>query len=166
MINRIATFEKVSFEQYKEACQKNYPPRDEEELLKEWESIRLPERATEDSAGYDFFIPRDAYINAVPKVFPTGIRVHIDPGWFLMCCPKSGLGFKYSARLANTLGIIDGDYYYSDNEGHIMVKVSSETSFLLAAGDKFTQGIFLPYGITKDDHATGKRSGGFGSTGA
>lgn len=138
----------------------------DEELRREWEAIRLPERATEGSAGYDFFIPRNVYINAVSKVFPTGIRVHIDPGWFLMCCPKSGLGFKYSARLANTLGIIDGDYYYSDNEGHIMAKVSSETSFVLAAGDKFMQGLFLPFGVTKDDHATGKRNGGFGSTGA
>lgn len=58
------------------------------------------------------------------------------------------------------------DYYYSDNEGHILAKLSSETSFSLSAGDKFMQSIFLPFGITVDDHAVGIRNGGFGSTGA
>lgn len=167
MINRIADFEKVSFEQYKMDCLTLYKTNpDEEALHKEWEEIKLPVRATGDSCGYDFFIPRNMYINGRPKVLATGIRTHIDSGWFLMCAPKSGLGFKYEARLANTIGIVDGDYYYSDNEGHILIKLSSETSFDLEAGNKFVQGIFLPYGITKDDHATAKRNGGFGSTGA
>lgn len=113
MIQRIAAFEKVSFEQYKKDCEACYSHNpDEEELRAEWENIRLPERATEGSAGYDFFIPRAHFVNGRPTVFPTGIRVRIEPGWFLMCCPKSGLGFKYLARLANTLGIIDGKRSY------------------------------------------------------
>ena len=167
MINRIASFEKVSFDQYKHDCLTLYRDVPEDAVLRaEWEAIRLPERATEKSCGYDFFIPSSRYINGQPKVIATGIRVRIDPGWYLMCAPKSGLGFKYQARLANTLGFIDGDYYDSDNEGHILIKISAEQSFDLNAGDKFVQGIFHMYGITKDDHATATRNGGFGSTGA
>ena len=165
-MNRVATFEKVSFEQYKTDCEKNYKLSPEDNLYAEWQAIRLPERATDGSAGYDFFIPRAKYINGQPKVIVTGIRVHIDPGWVLVCAPKSGLGFKYETRLVNTIGIVDGDYYYSENEGHILAKIASEASFDLNPGEKFMQGVFFPYGITKDDHATGHRNGGFGSTGA
>lgn len=83
-----------------------------------------------------------------------------------MCCPKSGLGFKYGMRLSNTIGIIDSDYYFSDNEGHIQAKFSAHKPFSVNAGQKFMQGIFIPYGITCDDHANAVRNGGFGSTGA
>ena len=83
-----------------------------------------------------------------------------------MCCPKSGLGFKYRMKLANTLGVVDSDYYFSTNEGHIMAKINSKVPFHLDSGAKFMQGIFIPFGITIDDVAVGVRDGGFGSTGA
>ena len=82
-----------------------------------------------------------------------------------MCCPKSGLGFKYRMKLANTIGIVDSDYYFSTNEGHIMAKIFSKESFHLDPGNKFMQGIFLPFGVTQDDACAGVRNGGFGSTG-
>ena len=65
------------------------------------------------------------------------------------------------------VGIIDSDYFYSDNEGHIMVKITNEgvKTMKVAKGDGFCQGIFLPYGITEDDSVETKRNGGFGSTG-
>jgi dUTP pyrophosphatase len=101
---------------------------------------------------------------------PTGIRVKIDEGWLLACAPRSGLGFKYRLQLDNTVGIIDSDYYYSDNEGHIFARITLENhegkGLVLRQNDAFMQGIFLPYGITYDDHATGVRNGGFGSTDA
>ena len=53
---------------------------------------------------------------------PTGIRVEMDQGWVLKCYPRSGLGFKYRLQLNNTVGIIDSDYFYSDNEGHMFAK--------------------------------------------
>jgi dUTP pyrophosphatase len=70
-------------------------------------------------------------------------------------------------RLANTVGIIDSDYYFSDNEGHIMAKIAVEGDqpVLLKVGERFMQGIFIPYGITYTDKATEVRNGGFGSTG-
>lgn len=55
-----------------------------------------------------------------------------------------------------------------DNEGHIFVKITNDSrdgkSLVVNAGDKFAQAIFLPYGITYDDAASGIRNGGFGST--
>ena len=85
-----------------------------------------------------------------------------------MLFPRSGLGFKYRLQLNNTVGIIDSDYFYSDNEGHIFAKITNDSkegkTVVLKAGEGFMQGIFLEYGITVDDETTEKRNGGFGST--
>ena len=74
----------------------------------------------------------------------------------------------YRMQLDNTVGIIDSDYYYSDNEGHIFCKITcdakQEKEVLLKKGSAFIQGIFLEYGITVDDEVTEVRNGGFGST--
>lgn len=86
----------------------------------------------------------------------------------LQLFPRSGLGFKYRMQLNNTVGIIDSDYFYSDNEGHIFAKITNDSNegkaLEVAAGSGFMQGIFLQYGITEDDEADGVRNGGFGST--
>lgn len=166
MNNVIATFEKVSFEQYLNDRRKMSADGEISAVRREWEAIRLPERATAGSAGYDFFLPMPVCFGKDSVILPTGIRAKIDPGWFLMCCPKSGLGFKYRMRLENTVGVVDADYYFSTNEGHILAKVHAKHPFHLGAGDKFMQGIFLPYGVTTYDAATATRNGGFGSTGA
>ena len=131
----------------------------------EWEQICLPRRATEFSAGYDFYMPQMKTINDVPTQFCTGIRVKIQPGWFLMLVPRSGLGFKYGMRLVNTAGIIDADYYNAENEGHIAAKFVSDYPILLHPGERYMQGIFLPYGLAAEEAVTGSRTGGFGSTG-
>ena len=79
-----------------------------------------------------------------------------------------GLGFKYRLQLNNTVGIIDSDYYYSDNEGHIFSKLTNDSregkTVEISAGDGFMQGIFVEYGITLDDCVDNVRNGGFGST--
>ena len=99
---------------------------------------------------------------------PTGIRVRMEDGWFLGVMPKSGLGFKYRLQLDKTIGIFDGDYYYSDIEGHIFVKMTNDCNggkvLELKAGASVCQGIFLPFGITFDDNASASRNGGVGST--
>ena len=86
----------------------------------------------------------------------------------LTCYPRSGLGFKYRLQLNNTVGIIDSDYYDSDNEGHIFAKITNDTkegkTVRIETGSGFMQGIFMEYGITFDDHVTESRNGGFGST--
>ena len=58
----------------------------------------------------------------------------------------------------NTVGIIDSDYYDSDNEGHIFVKLvndSDDKILIVGSGGSVVQGIFIPYGITVDDDAKG-----------
>ena len=88
--------------------------------------------------------------------------------YVLMVFPRSGLGFKFRLQLNNTVGIIDSDYYYSDNEGHIFIKLTNDSNegkvLELAAGNGFAQGIFMQFGITEDDDVTEVRNGGFGST--
>lgn len=80
--------------------------------------------------------------------------------------PRSGLGFKYGLRLVNTTGIIDSDYFGAENEGHIAAKLVADTPVELKAGDRFMQGILLPYGIATNDHILlAHRDGGFGSSG-
>ena len=99
---------------------------------------------------------------------PTGIRAWMEEGWELQIYPRSGLGFKYRLQLNNTVGIVDSDYYESDNEGHIFIKVTNDSNegktVDVKAGTGFAQGIFVEYGITVDDDATEIRNGGFGST--
>ena len=85
-----------------------------------------------------------------------------------MIYPRSGLGFKFRLQLNNTVGVIDSDYFYSDNEGHIFIKITNDTNegkvVDVAAGQGFAQGIFMTYGVTEDDDVTEERNGGFGST--
>lgn len=163
----IAEFYKVSLNQYRKdrlACEKDAS---KERLLKEYENIKIPARATPGSAGYDFFLPCDVEIEKGQEVLiQTGIRVKIEDGWALMLYPRSGLGFKYGLRFLNTTGIIDSDYFSASNEGHIMAKLSvSGSKLTLKAGDRFMQGVFVPFGITKSDAPlTLRRTGGFGST--
>ena len=84
-----------------------------------------------------------------------------------MIYPRSGLGFKYGINLMNQTAVVDADYYYSNNEGHIFIKLVNRGDKIVTVkrDDKFTQGVFLPYGITEDDNVNDKRNGGLGSTG-
>lgn len=130
---------------------------------------RLPVRATVGSAGYDFFSPFSFRLKPGDSVtVPTGIRCAMDPGWVLVIAPKSGKGSRFRIMLRNTLAFIDSDYYFSDNEGHIVLKLINDNyddkSMEVRAGDAIMQGLFLPYGVTLDDEAEGIRNGGFGST--
>lgn len=169
-MKRIAKFEKVSWTQF----QKDYVDTfgedttiDMDDVKNIYDDINLPVRATSGSAGYDFKSPINFKLKPGSTIkIPTGIRVKIDDGWVLKCYPRSGLGFKYKMRMANVVPIIDSDYYYSDNEGHIFLKLSNEgeKDISINSGDKIIQGVFVPYGITYDDCVNKTRNGGFGST--
>ncbi len=168
-MKRIAKFHKVSYEQFKTAMEDDFPGYSEAEIQQIYEQIRLPERATAGSAGYDFRTPIAIRLQPGETIkIPTGIRVEMQDEWVLKCYPRSGLGFKFRLQLNNTVGIIDSDYFHSDNEGHIFAKLTNDTNedrvVELAAGAGFMQGIFVEYGITIDDDVTAERNGGFGST--
>ena len=164
-MEKIAKFEKVGFEEYKKA----FEGRSDDEIKEIYDGISLPRRATKGSAGYDFYAPYDVTLAAGESVkIPTGIRVKIADGWVLALFPRSGLGFKFRLQLDNTVGIIDADYYESDNQGHIFCKITNDSrenkTMSVKKGNGFCQGIFLPFGITTDDETTAERNGGFGST--
>lgn len=168
-MRRIAQFLKVSPENFIKAMQEEFPQYTESDLQDMYDSLPLPKRATKGSAGYDFFAPFSFSLPPAATIkIPTGIRVKMDEDWVLKIYPRSGLGFKYRLQMNNTVGIIDSDYFNSDNEGHIFIKMtncSNEGKTLdVAQGTGFAQGIFLEYGITVDDDADGVRNGGFGST--
>lgn len=170
-MHKVAQFEKVSWKQF----QKDYVDTfgnnktiDMETLKDIYECVQIPKRATSGSAGYDFKSPIDFTLKPGETIkIPTGIRVKIDDGWVLKIYPRSSLGFKYKMRTSNVIPIIDSDYCYSDNEGHIFLKISNEGERILCVnvGNKIVQGIFVPYGITYDDCANKIRNGGVGSTG-
>ena len=168
-MKKIAKFQKVSYEQFKKDWIDTFGEKNVDNIEGIYESIKLPKRATKGSAGYDFFSPVGFTLrpNCTVKI-PTGIRVEMEENWVLKCYPRSGLGFKYRLQLNNTVGIIDSDYFYSDNEGHIFAKITNDTNegkvVELQAGTGFMQGIFVEYGITLDDEVTAVRNGGFGST--
>lgn len=168
-MERIARFEKVSKEQFREAFKGDFPNYTDSDVERIYEAIKLPQRATEGSAGYDFYAPITFTLRPGDTLkIPTGIRAKMEPGWVLTLYPRSGLGFKYRLQLNNTVGIIDSDYYNSDNEGHIFAKITNDSNekkeLRVERGAGFIQGIFLPFGITEDDEAEGVRNGGFGST--
>ena len=167
-MKRIAKFHKVSKERFTADWIDTFA-QSQEEAEKVYEAIRLPKRATAGSAGYDFFAPAEFTLKPGETVkIPTGIRVEMQPEWVLKCYPRSGLGFKYRLQLNNTVGIIDSDYFFSDNEGHIFIKLTNDTkedkTVELSEGAGFAQGIFFPFGITEDDDCSEQRNGGFGST--
>ena len=168
-MKKIAKFEKVSFEQFCKDFQDTFTIYPDSEVEKIYQSLKLPKRATTGSAGYDFYTPITFELKPGESIkIPTGIRASMEEEFVLKLYPRSGLGFKYRLQLNNTVGIVDSDYYYSDNEGHIFAKITNDTNenktVYIEEGTGFMQGIFLEYGITVDDDATSIRNGGFGST--
>ncbi len=155
----IARFVHVSEEQYAASAPADALPVNE---------IPLPRRATAGSAGYDFICPADVTLQPGDAItIATGIRCEMQPGWVLMLFPRSGLGFKHQVHLANTVGVIDSDYFHAANEGHIMVRIvnGGDHAVSIAKGERFCQGVFLPYGLAQEDEVLTGREGGFGSTG-
>ena len=168
-MQRIAQFFKVSFDEFKSGIEGEIPGLIEDEIREMYDSLQLPKRATKGSAGYDFYTPFTFHLKPGETIkIPTGVRVKMEDNWVLQLYPRSGLGFKYRLQLNNTVGIIDSDYYYSDNEGHIFAEITNDSNegkeITVAKGTGFMQGIFMEYGITVDDDVEEIRNGGFGST--
>ena len=187
-MKEVAHFSKVSLDEYKKTFKKIYPKCEKEDDWFEmvWNEIILPTRATTGSAGYDFFSPFDFTLAPGCQIaIPTGIRVKIlKEDWALFIIPKSR-SVKSSMRLSNTVGLIDSDYFYTDNEGHIILylempaqtrfnRIVNQFSTILNknrnmihfnVGAGIAQGYFTEVGIVDDDNAQDTRIGAFGSTG-
>lgn len=133
-------------------------------------NIKLPERATGKSAGYDFRIAVGVTVPAGEQVdCLTGVKCKLDDNAVLMLDVRSSMGIKRGLAIANTIGVIDADYYNNPvNEGHIHIVLlnRSDMDITLEAGTRVAQGIIIPYLVTDDDDAHGLREGGIGSTDA
>ena len=165
----IARFEKVSFDQFLKDSKKLLYDYTEKDIARIYEGIELPQRATSGSAGYDFHTPYKVVLQPHDKVvIPSGIRCKIDDGYMMLGVVRSSIGIKSNVNLSNNCMVLDADYYHADNEGHIMIALRNMSDHMVYfdEGERIIQGVFLPYGITTNDTADKKRTGGIGSTNA
>ena len=175
----LCKFEKVSFKEFMKYSDTHPLNKDgyndiSKPVISEYDNIIKPVRSTSGSAGYDFYYPYETPVTIEPGesvVIKSGIKIFIplQSELYLKIVPRSSYGFKYGVMLANTVGIIDSDYYNNeDNEGHIMIKLTNNGNkpLTISKGDKYCQGILDKYYITEDDCPLSyNRTGGIGSTG-
>lgn len=134
--------------------------------MRKSDHVHYPTRGSVNSAGYDFYADKDYTIapNEIIKVW-TDIKAYMQPDEFLMLDVRSSMGGKF--MLANTIGIIDSDYYENpNNDGNIGIflkNISNEVQHI-KRDDKIAQGIFMEYLKIDNDKTTAERQGGFGST--
>ena len=135
--------------------------------MRKSDHVHYPTRGSVNSAGYDFYADKDYTIapNEIIKVW-TDIKAYMQSDEFLMLDVRSSMGGKF--MLANTIGIIDSDYYENpDNDGNIGIflkNISNEVQHI-KRDDKIAQGIFMEYLKIDNDKTTEERKGGFGSSG-
>ena len=131
--------------------------------------IKLPERSTKHSAGYDFFTPIS--FNIPSKGFRriyTDIKAFMQPDEVLNLYIRSSLGIKKNLMLCNSVGVCDSDYFENeDNDGNIIIALYNygEQDVEIEMGERIMQGIFQKYLTVDNDSVKTKRIGGVGSTG-
>ena len=144
------------------------------EIAKGFENkeIKLPVRKTKYSAGYDIEAAEDTIIPSFkkgikPTLVKTGLKAYMGEDEVLILANRSSNPGKKGLILANSLGVIDSDYYGNpDNDGHIMFAFYNikDEDVEIKKGDAIGQGIFQKFLVTDNDISQGKRIGGFGST--
>ncbi len=144
------------------------------EIAKGWEDkkINLPKRSTKYAAGYDVEAAEDTIIPAFkpgvkPTLIPTGLKAYMQDDEMLCLYNRSSNPKKKGLVLANSVGIVDKDYYgNADNDGHIMYAMWNfkDEDVKIEKGERIGQAIFQKYLIADNDSADSVRTGGFGST--
>ena len=144
------------------------------EIAKGWEdkNINLPKMSTKYAAGYDMEAAEDTIIPAFkpgvkPTLIPTGLKAYMQDDEMLCLYNRSSNPKKKGLVLANSVGIVDKDYYgNADNDGHIMYAMWNFKSedVKIEKGERIGQAIFQKYLIADNDSADSVRTGGFGST--
>ena len=144
------------------------------EIAKGFENtnINLPVRKTKNSAGYDMEAAEDTVIPSFkkgmkPTLVKTGIKAYMGEDEVLILANRSSNPGKKGLILANSIGVIDSDYYGNpDNDGHIMFAFYNikDEDIEIKKGDAIGQAIFQKFLVADDDFAQGTRTGGFGST--
>lgn len=135
-------------------------------------NVNLPVRKTKYSAGYDIEAIEDTVIPSfkkgmAPTLIKTGLKAYMADDEVLMLYNRSSNPKKKGLILANSVGVVDKDYYGNpDNDGHIMFAFYNikEEDTIIKKGEAIGQAVFQKYFVTDDDIAAGERTGGFGST--
>ncbi len=135
-------------------------------------NINLPFRKTKHSAAYDIEAAEDVVIPVFkpgmkPTLVKTGLKAYCMDDEFFILAVKSSGPFKKGLVLANSIGIIDSDYYNNeDNDGHFMFAYYNffDTDLEIKKGEAIGQLVFQKFLVTDNDCAEGQRVGGFGST--
>ena len=140
-----------------------------DEFRKNNSTITLPTRATKTSAGYDFYNPAEVTIQPKSKeLIWTDVCAYMQEGEVLILDVRSSIGIKKSLMLANTLGIVDHDYYQNpDNDGNIGICLynMSDKPVTLESQERIAQGIFIPFLVSDNGNTDEERQGGIGSSG-
>ena len=135
------------------------------------DSIELPTRATEGSAGLDLRACLKEPLALEPgqsELIPAGFAIHIeDPGYAALILPRSGLGHKHGIVLGNLVGLIDSDY-----QGEIMISCwnRGHEVFTVEVGERIAQLIVVPvqqvdFKIVDEFLQSARGAGGFGHSG-
>lgn len=138
------------------------------------QNIKLPVRSSKDSNGYDFYANETIMVPSYPKesiakrfvkpiMVSTGVTAKFPDDVALLILDRSSNPIKRGLSLANSVGDIDSGYFPLEIKG--MFYNFSGQDYIIHKGDKMMQGIFIPFLLTSNDQAKGKRDGGFGSTG-
>ena len=132
--------------------------------------IKLPKRASINSAGYDFY-NNGLDIEVLPNakyLFWTDVKVQLNKDELLSIYIRSSLAIKNNLELVNQVGIVDSDYYSNEsNDGNIGICIRNigDISVVIKHGDRIAQGVITKFFITEDDTSNEVRIGGIGSTG-
>ena len=131
--------------------------------------IKLPIRATKTSAGYDFHSPISITIQPKSKeVIWSDIKSYMQEGEVLILDVRSSIGIKKGLMLANTIGIVDHDYFSNlDNDGNIGICLYNMTDkpVYIEQFERIAQGIFIPFLASDNGNTDEERVGGIGSSG-
>lgn len=167
-MNKVARFEKVTFEQFKKDFMDKFGDHySNDDILQIYQNIKIPKRATKGSAGHDISIPFSISVAATDTLMiPTGLRCEMKNDYVMLVFPRSSLGIKIGIQLVNQTGVIDSDYAHADNEGHIFVCLKNTSSKVVhfEKGQNVVQAVFIPFGVADKEEVTEERTGGIGST--
>lgn len=128
----------------------------------------MPSRATAGSAGYDLASAEEGVLGPLERrLFRTGFALAMPEGWECQIRPRSGLALRQGVTLPNAPATIDSDY-----RGEIMVALVNlgEEAVRITRGMRIAQMVFARveqpvFQEVAELPASGRGTGGFGSTG-
>lgn len=128
-----------------------------------------PYYASEGAAGMDIMSADEGPVYAgCHRIFRTGLRFEVPPGYELQIRSRSGLAAKNMLFVLNSPGTLDCDY-----RGELLIVLMnvSDREYMVRRGDRIAQAVLAPFTRAnlvpvQELGETARGEGGFGSTGA